>query len=327
MISSTQHSEMYAVLAELLAEPPDWMSLPGSEWPLFELASDLLPFSTALHGLKNIQRESSEDRCKRYKALLSTRQNEPDGTGNPQFWLYESAFLTGRILGAATFEVAKLYSQAGLDVQGSELPDGASQELSFLAHLTVVDPAAENEFIKEHAGKWLPALGHLLSRGKDPVYAVIGQVLMEFLLWKMAPAPRLRKNESAAIGKIPVMQNLSACNLCGFCVQLCPTQALFISENPVDTMLVFKESACTGCGKCVRVCDTSALIMAASENQLPGKLPGPSSDKVLVRSERITCKQCGQPMVSLAEMNFVIEKIGHPGWLDFCSECRLPALQ
>ena len=160
----SERADMYTALAEAMAEPPQWMCLPGREWPLFDLAVQLLPNSAALPVMALIQEELLTARMARYTNLSSGQ------AGQPHFWLYESAFLTGRILGQSTFDVAKCYSQAGLEVDGSELPDGAAPELAFLAFLACSDPGAEKDFLKNHAARWLPALGQTSwpHGGDDP---------------------------------------------------------------------------------------------------------------------------------------------------------------
>jgi ferredoxin/nitrate reductase assembly molybdenum cofactor insertion protein NarJ len=311
-MSLSERVDMYTALAEALAEPPQWMCLPGPEWPLFDLAARLLPNSSALPGLALIGEEDLPTRQARYTALCAAQ---------PVVWLYESAFLTGRILGEATFAVAKWYSQAGLEVQGSELPDGAAQELSFLAYLANNDPAAEKKFLKEHAAAWLPALGQSLARGSDPLYAAIGRLLSDWITQALTPVRKpaaVISTGPARIPRIPVMGAAPECTMCGFCAQRCPTAALTIRETSVQSELVLLAARCTGCGRCAAVCDAVLLSMQP--------LTSPQEQPITLRqSERVACKACGQPTVSRAEMDFVIKQIGHPDWLDYCPACRVPA--
>jgi TorA maturation chaperone TorD len=147
-------ADLYHALAEALAEPPDWLALPGDEWPLFESAARLAPSSEAARravaSLARVRAESSAARHQRYAALFA-------GAGRPRFWLYESAHLSGRLLGPQTFAVERLYHAAGLESASAELPDHASTELAFLAYLA--EQGADNierGFITKHAGRWLP---------------------------------------------------------------------------------------------------------------------------------------------------------------------------
>ncbi len=306
---------MYAALAEALAEPAQWLCLPGREWPLFELASGLLPNSTAVPGLALIQDEVLSGRQARYAALIG---GQP---GQPHYWLYESAFLTGRILGEATFAVAKCYSQAGLQVEGSELPDGVVPELAFLSYLAANDPSAEQKFLKEHAALWLPSLGQALARGTDPVYAAIGQLLSDWITRAASRAPTLPASGQLTCARLPALREASACTLCGFCAQRCPTGALVVRETSDQTALVLLAKSCTGCGRCAAVCDTALIRM----EPVPPTEVVSDAPRALRLSERVPCRACGQPMVSRAEMDFVIKQIGHPTWLDNCPACRMPA--
>ena len=327
-MSFSERAELYAALAEALAEPPEWLCLAGREWPLFELATQLLPDSAAVAALALIQPESMPDRKARYANLSGGRQASAQAGGQPAFWLSESAFLTGRILGEATFEVAKCYSQSGLQVEGSELPDGAATELAFLASLVENNnPVAEQDFLKQHASRWLPALGQALAQADDPLYAAIGQLLSDWITQAARPArPLIVKlpvlDVVGSSPRLPVLSDVAACSLCGFCAQRCPTGALTIRETDRQTGLVLLASACTSCGRCVRACEMkpSLISMQASVAEQLSSQP-----VVLVLSERVACQQCGKPMVSQAEMDFVISKIGHPDWLDFCDTCRVPA--
>ena len=317
MNSVSEHAELYNTLAEALAEPPEWMRLPGCEWPLFDLVAHLLPGSSVLPKLVAIPAESEPARQARYATLTKGQ------VGQPSYWLYENAFLTGSILGQATFDVAKYYSQAGLEVEGSELPDGAAPELAFLAYLALNDPAGEKDFLHQHAARWLPELGKALSLGSDPLYAVIGQILFEWINYAKAgfpapamPAVQLRR---AGTGQLPVLRDAPACTLCGFCTQRCPSAALFIKETDQQTSLTLIPSRCNGCARCARVCDAGLISMQ------PAIQKANASVVVLRTSERVACHHCGQPMVSQAEMDFVIKQLGHHSWLDLCPDCRMPA--
>lgn len=318
-------ANLYGALAEALAEPPEWMAAPGREWPLFEIAARLAPTSeaarNAVEALAEVRAESPEARRARYAALFV-------GAGRPRFWLYESAALTGRILGPATFAVEKLYHAASLDLVGAELPDHASLELAFLAHLAVVEQDAilptERQFIEQHVGRWLPNLGRALAGSGDEVYAPVGQLLADWLTERAGAsaassvAHQVRSAPSRTI-RLPAVPHSETCTLCGFCVQVCPVRALSIRESTSETALALSVAACVGCGKCEQICKTHALEM----KQVPKK-PKPSAGSwtALRQSPRAVCRACGEPMVSRAELDFVAAQIGQPAWLDYCLECR-----
>ncbi len=310
-------TRMYHALAEALAPdgPPDWLALPGCQWPLFDCAVRLAPTSEAARcaaeSLAQVRAESLAARRARYAALFA-------GPGAPRFWLYESAALTGRVLGAETFVVERLYRDAGLETVGAELPDHASLELAFLAHLTgegdESDSRAERTFIARHAGRWLPQLGRALSHSADEVYGPIGRLLADWLEERAEGGATRR----ARARRLPVLLRAEACTLCGFCAQVCPVQALAVRETDAETTLLLLPAACVGCGKCQLVCDAGALEMT----QLREGLLQAENWEALRQSPRARCRDCGQPTVSTAELDFVASRIGHPAWLDYCSDCR-----
>ncbi len=320
-------SRMYQALAEALAEPPDWLALSGCKWPLFECAVRLAPTSEAARrateSLAQVRAESLAARRARYAALFA-------GPGGPRFWLYESAALTGRVLGAETFVVERLYRDAGLETEGAELPDHASLELAFLAHLAenvettgpVVSTDMERNFIARHAGRWLPQLGRALARSGDEVYAPIGRLLADWLeersRRRVAGDEGHVTHHASRIARLPVIPQAESCTLCGFCAQVCPVQALAVCETDAETTLLLLPAACVGCGKCQLVCDAGALEMT----QLREGLLPVGNWGALCQSPRARCRDCGQPTVSTAELDFVASRIGHPAWLDYCSNCR-----
>lgn len=298
---------LYAALAEVFSEPPDWMSRAGREWPLFELAANLLPGSPALLGLSTLPAETRSVRQARYENLFGN-------AGRPRFWLHESGYLNGRILGEETFAVARFYREAKLEVNGAELPDHASFELTFLAYLTERgDLQTEQHFLNEHALRWLPALGRSLSSCEDPLYATVGQLLVDFL--EKVSAPSVQEDANNSESQVPSFDASQSCTLCGFCVQRCPTDALFVYETGTHTSLMLAPEKCNGCGKCIQACPDGLLRLATAS--------GHQQTHTLLESERVVCRACGAPTVSRAEFNYMIQKIGHPAWLDMCLACRV----
>jgi TorA maturation chaperone TorD/ferredoxin-like protein FixX len=317
-------ADLYHALAEAFADPPQWLTLAGREWCLYEIASntECLKDTQCLEKIANIPAESYAQRLARYTSLFV-------GTGRPRFWLYESASLN-RLLGPETFAVAKLYRAAGLETIGAELPDHISNELAFLAHLARLGQDEilpdEKKFIEDHAGRWLPRLGRALTGSGDEVYAPIGQLLADWMeeIARQCGAHKAEcgrativHHSSFHIPKLPTIHQADRCSLCGFCAQVCPTHALLIRETRNETALVLKEAACIRCGKCERICETRALTMqpAFDSNSSGGAI-------TLRQSLRVECRGCGEPMVSQAEFDFVTTQIGHPTWLDYCLECR-----
>ena len=315
-MSSCTRADLYQALAEALSDPPPWMAGPGCDWPLFESAARLAPQSEAarraIQVMAEVRAESVTARRKRYTALFA-------GPGRPCFWLYESAFLNGRILGRETFAVEQLYRAARMEIASAELPDHASLELAFLAHLAAVGEDSilsyERQFIEQHAGRWLPELGRALAHSGDEVYAPIGQLLAD----RLAEAARLRRAHAPATSlRLPIIPQAEACTLCGFCVQVCPTRSLAAQETKSETVLLLSAAACIGCGKCERICETHALKM----KPLPEGSETSKEWSLLRQSPCAVCRACGQPTISRAELDFVAAQIGRPAWLEYCLNCR-----
>jgi len=315
-------AELYTALAEALAEPPAWLAGPGPSWPLFTAAVRVAHRTgsqaarRAVAALADLAPEPLPLRRQRYRRLFA-------GPGRPRLALYESLYRHGRLLGPVTFTLQALYRTAGLEVVGAELPDHASVELAFLAYLAErearePDQAAAwrqtaRQFLRRHAGRWLPDLGRAIAASGDAVYAPIGRLLADLLMEAMEPPFPAR---SDGLSRLPTVTPAEACTLCGFCVQVCPTQALAIQETEVETRLVLRSTACTGCRRCEGTCPFDALHL-----QEGGQAAGRTSI-VLRRSPRARCPLCGRPTVSRAELVEVGERLGWPIWLPYCLECR-----
>jgi len=208
------------------------------------------------------------------------------------------------------------------------MPDHASLELAFLACLSGPGTGAlaglEAAFLRQHAGRWLPALGRRMAGSKDPVYAPIGALLCGWL--EEAAGPR-RKQKPAVDRKalarrsrsrLPILSEPEACTLCSFCVQACPAGALSIEEDDRSTDLFLASERCSGCGKCARVCPEPALAMGDGRADLPQ-----AGRKIRLRhSQRAACQACGASMISQAELAYVARRLDHPSWLDYCPDCR-----
>ena len=99
-------SELYTALAEALADPPDWLALPGSEWPLYTISGRMAISSPdvrrSIAKMERIPAEPMAVRRERFDALFS-------GPGRPRFWLYESLYRSGKLFGPETMEVESIY--------------------------------------------------------------------------------------------------------------------------------------------------------------------------------------------------------------------------
>lgn len=324
--TASVRAELYYLLAETLAEPPDWLAGAGTTWPLFEAALRLaretgsIAAGQAVTSLAAVRPETMTARQRRYRQVFVDTNCTPVA-------MSESLWLEGRLLGPTTWAVQQVYQTAGLSVDGAELPDHVSVELAFLGWLAeqeAAHPAQAAEwqklarsFIKQHAGRWLPALGQSLAATKDSVYAPIGQLLAGWIHEAAHPLRHQAKNKHLLM---PVIPQPDDCTLCSFCVQVCPTQALAIYETNTETGLILNPAACIGCTKCERICEFEAIQMEA-----PSALP---AERLPLRiSARAQCPHCGQPTVSRAELQAIATQLGEwPAWLDACSDCRAMAV-
>lgn len=314
-------ARLFQSLAEMLAAPPEWSILPGVEWPLLADVQDIArnndnqreSLYAIARDLAQIPPETLADRQARYGSLFT----EAAHTG---LHLYESMARYGSLISPTTHALRAVYKAAGVAVSGTELPDHASVELAFLAFLVTKEAAASDNsgqwrrvwqlFMKRHAGTWLPALGRALAQTQDTVYSPVGQLLVYAL---STHQPRRRK-PARMRGKLLELQEVDMCNLCGFCVQVCPSHALVIHETDMVTSLSITDSACLACDQCIRVCSTQAL-------ELREKQPD-NAQRVLRESPRVHCLMCGEPMVSQAEWDTVSNELGTPDWLRYCLDCR-----
>lgn len=318
-------SDIYAGLADALAEagrgnPPEWLALSGLEWPLFNpvqaLAGryDAPALSKAAAVMAAVATGSRRAACEQLFA----------GPGRPAILLYESWHVDGRFPTSTTFAVKAQYRRAGLEISG-ELPDHAAVELEFLSYLARREEedagqarkwrADRYRFLREHAGRWLPQVGRRLSASDNQAWSAVGILLAAVL----TPQKRAKHHQATPIRAkthlLPTVANVVDCSFCGFCAQVCPTQALRVVEDDQSTWLQLQVDGCIHCGKCERVCDEMALVMGEQE----------SWDRVvsLCESPRAHCPLCDRPTVSLAEISAISNRLGsHPAWLDYCLDCR-----
>jgi TorA maturation chaperone TorD len=297
---------------------PEWLCRPGREWPLWlpvtQLAAqDQWPgMDRVVQAMAAVPAASRPRRQAAYETLLS-------GSDGPPIPLYESQFLGGRLLGPEMRAVESLYRQLGLELQGAELPDHAAVELEFLAWLAereIDDPEhradwhrARQRFVKLHAGRWLPEIGKRLSQSPDMAWSTLGGMLQALL----RPTRRQNGSRPREVG-LPRITSVNDCSLCGFCAQVCPTQAVWIAEDQETTRLYLNPNLCVRCRKCERVCDARAISMDGDVRP---------SVMILRSSSRAICPCCGTATVSRAELDAIASRLGdHPAWLDYCLDCR-----
>ncbi|RME73715.1 MAG: 4Fe-4S dicluster domain-containing protein [Chloroflexi bacterium] len=309
-------------LAEALSDPPDWMAGSGIDWPLFPPALELArltgapALAQAVEALAGIPAEPLPARRRRYRNLLAR-------PGRPSVHLYQSLAVDGRLAGPTMLDLEQIYRAVGLTVFPGELPDHVSVELWFvgwmLEQAVSQSPqrqswsALAREFVRQHPARWWPNLARSLVELEDAVYAPLGRLLSALT----AELERPVSSRPADKKRFRVPQMAGSCSLCGFCAQVCPTQALRILETDRETGLVLNTAYCIACTRCVQVCESQSLEMAAPPPD--GALP-----RVLYSADRAVCPACGQPTVSQAELQAVADRLGErPFWLDYCLDCRM----
>jgi ferredoxin len=82
--------------------------------------------------------------------------------------------------------------------------------------------------------------------------------------------------------------------------------------------LVLEATDCIHCGKCEKICEFHVLKMSLPTTD-------DSRPQTLRQSLQVQCQNCGQPVVSQAEMDYIVSQIGESAWQHLCLDCR-PAL-
>lgn len=76
------------------------------------------------------------------------------------------------------------------------------------------------------------------------------------------------------------------CTQCGVCVECCPEQVLFVSEEGFPAV-DFQRGECTFCERCVTVCEPDALALS----EQPWRLKAQVSESCLLH-QQVECRRC-----------------------------------
>lgn len=317
--------KVYTCLSEVLmpsiqAGLPEWVALSGREWPFYEACVRLAErlnnpkLDQCAKALSEVPKTSLDKRYNEYEELFI-------GNGNPPIWLNESYYVGERIFGSLAFSIQDIYEEAGLKIAGAELADHAGLELAFLAYLVeeeIKDREFSSElkqarqlFIKNHPGRWLPAVGKKMSRSSYPGWCAIGLLIVAIF-----SAANSKKNRQDIV---PNIIGPELCTLCGFCVQVCPTGALRILEDKKKTSLQLETSLCNSCPNCRKICPEKVLFLYESLSEDPLV--------ILRESPLASCSNCGEKTFSQAELEYTQKVLGNPEWLRYCLKCRSRSIE
>jgi ferredoxin len=117
------------------------------------------------------------------------------------------------------------------------------------------------------------------------------------------PAPCLLPAGAAALWAVSAAP---ACDGCGACAALCPTEALELKEGAGGSTLLHRPLWCTGCGACLGRCPRGAL---SARDPVPSLFLAVSELPLAAVARRV-CALCGKPAAA------------GPGG-ELCQDCRL----
>ncbi|NOZ05634.1 MAG: 4Fe-4S dicluster domain-containing protein [Chloroflexi bacterium] len=324
-------ARLYQELADAFEAPlPDWLRKPGSDNPLTEAlvtAARELESPACLRALNQLANAPAQDltQLRAHHARLLV------GPGLPLVSPYESWHKDAQMSGSTSQEVAQWYEAYGAEPPAGELPDHMCIELAFLAYLYRQEAfALENEqaedaeiwrkqaqrFLRKHPARWIPQVGETLAKQAGVVFGPLGELLAAFLREEAGLSRRTGSTVKKHKG-FPVLAQPEACGLCSFCVQVCTTRALYISESNTETNLMLSPARCTGCGACTKTCPDDLLMLDARQ---------PDGVVALRTSPRAICPSCGNVHVSEAEIEAVVARLEATGSLRqslmYCVDCK-----
>jgi len=139
-----------------------------------------------------------------------------------------------------------------------------------------------------------------------------------------AAAPAAIEHPFSPLGLVKV--DSDGCTGCGSCAQVCPTDALDLTQEDTVT-LTFNPALCTGCAQCVSVCPEK-VVSASRATDLARLRDGPER---LFEDETVRCQSCGGPVAPAAMLKRIEAALSEDGGpMDktmatitrLCSDCR-----
>ncbi len=266
------------------------------------------------------------------------------GPGRPIAWPYESVYIEGQLSGKTTEQVARCYTEAGLQVsnENRELPDHIAFELAFMAHLVSREERdhdraelwrqRQRHFLDQHLTKWLPEFCRRIERSDaHPFYRQAAQLARQivedhrtYLSHTLAggvdqtngrPQPSTHVNPPRiSSGRRPrrfpnvrLSVISSQCTLCTLCADACRQGALTIHSKLTTLNLVFQATRCNGCRACLRLCPENAITL---ELDSPLSLPNSNPEKVVITAPRVVCPRCNQPHIAVPWLERLAWRLG-----------------
>ena len=84
--------------------------------------------------------------------------------------------------------------------------------------------------------------------------------------------------------------DFNSCTNCGDCIQFCPTDAIFYTDDKVE--ILFQESKCIACKICNDICKVNSIT---DDDNLDLISLAFGRAKSLVKHNLVICKECKNP--------------------------------
>ncbi|RMF13303.1 MAG: 4Fe-4S dicluster domain-containing protein, partial [Gammaproteobacteria bacterium] len=123
------------------------------------------------------------------------------------------------------------------------------------------------------------------------------------------------------LGRVAI--HAETCTQCRACAQVCPTDALAETEDPVG--LQFTATTCAQCGICEAACPEQAIRLEPGLDMNPDRRDTPQT---LFEVNMARCTRCGAPIMAAGVIESLRRKLGDDAAvnlevLKLCNECRV----